>query len=46
MYGANHLWIVAAALLGTRRKVAPLDAPGHRPPQGESRTQTVDVVGR
>jgi len=38
--------LLMSAILGTRREDAPPDAPGHRPPQGESRTQTVDAVGR
>ena len=38
--------LLMSAILGTRREDAPPDAPGHRPPQGESRAQTVDAVGR
>jgi Protein of unknown function (DUF1761) len=38
--------LLMSVILGTRRKDAPPHAPGYRPPQGESRAQTVDVVGR
>jgi Protein of unknown function (DUF1761) len=38
--------LLMSVILGTRRKDTPLDAPGHRLPQGESRAQTVGVVGR
>lgn len=38
--------LLMSVILGTRRKVAPPDTPCHRPPQGESRAQTVDVAGR
>ena len=38
--------LLMSVILGTRRKVAPPDTPCHRPLQGESRAQTVDVAGR
>jgi Protein of unknown function (DUF1761) len=38
--------LIMSAILGTRRKAASPEAPGHRPPQGESQAQTVDAVGR
>ena len=38
--------LLMSVILGTQRKDARPDAPGHRPSQGESRTQTVDAAGR
>ena len=38
--------LLMSVILGTRRKDAAPEAPDHRPPQGESRAQTVDAVGR